>query len=445
MSSSVSIEKLALTYRRIEPGLYPIQPGDNMDVGDANFACAAGGVPCAVTVAANGTTITSNGGVATATNSMAALDTIKAIALVAILDTDVTNALDIDMTDDVTTGVTRSTDGNVTKITFELGDANPEYTSEAVDTGHEIDEWNGYTLKRNAGSPAMPQPDEATVYTDIKPATPGKLKYGGDGNPMVPPLTHFQFVLDAGQGVDADLDEEFTGVLITGGSRIPGTFTCPATGSCGLPETMPNAVSSERTLTMFTQDGVGDWTFESDVNHEAGATQDSDYTYFGYWLQDPVPNAVAPTYTFATFSGGNDEFDLEELVNNPIDDALTATYEGGAAGMYVTRKLSVKNQQVDMQSPGFHGRFTAKAKLKANFGAFPDVVVDTVTTNAGNQIEGSITDFKDGNTDLGFKVTLNARTIADGGIMALKDDTQVAAASAVFSDTPTNSGKHGDG
>ena len=54
-----------------------------MDRGDANFACDAGGVPCALTVTVKDgvASVTSNGGVATATNSATALSTIEAIAI----------------------------------------------------------------------------------------------------------------------------------------------------------------------------------------------------------------------------------------------------------------------------------------------------------------------------------------------------------------------------
>ena len=51
------------------------------------------------------------------------------------------------------------------------------------------------------------------------------------------------------------------------------------------------------------------------------------------------------------------------------DDALKATYKGGAAGRYVTRKLSFTDQGVDAKSPAYHGRFTADAELNAYFGA----------------------------------------------------------------------------
>ena len=54
------------------------------------------------------------------------------------------------------------------------------------------------------------------------------------------------------------------------------------------------------------------------------------------------------------------------------DDALTATYVGGAAGRYVTRKLRIKSPGVDPNSPGYHGRFTARATLTAHFGEHED-------------------------------------------------------------------------
>ena len=447
VSSSVSIKKLALTYRRIEPGTYPIQPGDNMDVGDANFACDEVGVPCAVTVAANGT-ITSNGGVATATNSAKALSTIEAIAI----SDDLIPGASANTVAPVTTveavGVitrhtmTRKTDGSGTKINLANSSASNtilEYTSEVIDVNYG---WDGHTLKRNAGSTAMPRADEVTVYTNIEPATPGKLKYGGDDEPVIPMLSSFQFVLDVGQDMDdTELDEEFRGIFITGSSRIPGKFTCSADATCDNPTTETNSVSGERVITVLD---AADWTFESDANHEAGAKQDSNYMYFGYWLQDPM--AGSDDYMFAAFASGNDPFATLELQNNGADeDALIAKYNGGAAGRYVTRKLEVKDQAVDLQSPGNHGHFTAKAELTANFGDHPDFVsvVDEVSVDVGNTISGTITDFKDGGTNLGFKVELNSRMIissVDGMIGDKVDQTSGAlGASAKFSETPTNS------
>ena len=95
------------------------------------------------------------------------------------------------------------------------------------------------------------------------------------------------------------------------------------------------------------------------------------------------------------------------------EDAITAKYEGGAAGMYVTRTLRLGGQVVDQYSPGFFGRFTAKAALTAVFGGPPDDSVP-VLVRVRNTIRGAITEFKDGDRNLDFKVTLDPLTVVAG-------------------------------
>ena len=135
---------------------------------------------------------------------------------------------------------------------------------------------------------------------------------------------------------------------------------------------------------------------------KAASVPDDDYMYFGYWLQSPEdPDG------FAAFYNGELLFNVPGTLNSATrDEALTANYEGGAAGMYVTRKLRLIGQTVDVNSPGFFGRFTAKAALTAIFGG-PNTVDENRT------ISGTITEFKDGNRDLDFKVTLAPLNILD--------------------------------
>ena len=61
----------------ITAGTYTIPPGGSMDAGDATFTCSAGGVPCVVTVADDGTA-TSAGGTAMAMNSAAGIAKVNA-------------------------------------------------------------------------------------------------------------------------------------------------------------------------------------------------------------------------------------------------------------------------------------------------------------------------------------------------------------------------------
>ena len=101
---------------------------------------------------------------------------------------------------------------------------------------------------------------------------------------------------------------------------------------------------------------------------------------------------------------------------------------------------------MDQFSPGFHGRFTAKAALTADFGSHADFNVDhdmnplTVDVNMGNMVEGTITEFMDGDTELGFEVTLSRTAIGDNSNTAqgISGDT-----SAMFGNPGDNTGTGG--
>ena len=80
----IVITGLPALYNTIPAGTYTIQPGENMDVGEANFVCPEGGIPCVVTVKVEVdadmpenaiTTITTAGALATVRNSIAAMTT----------------------------------------------------------------------------------------------------------------------------------------------------------------------------------------------------------------------------------------------------------------------------------------------------------------------------------------------------------------------------------
>ena len=114
--------------------------------------------------------------------------------------------------------------------------------------------------------------------------------------------------------------------------------------------------------------------------------------------------------SFSAFFGGGTESRVRMVPDVLTNDgeALAATYKGGAAGRYVTRKLSFTNQGVDPKSPAYHGRFTANAELKAYFGAHlsfalvtdPEIdltIMDNptvVSPENRNMIHGTITGFQ---------------------------------------------------
>ena len=345
--------------------------------------------------------------------------------------------------------VTRNADGSVTTITLTHNVDNAsdmvEYTSRAVDTDHEIAGWDGQTLKRSSDDvdDMLATPQEATVYTNIEPATERKLTYGGDdatsGATVPPPSSANPIVLDAGQdAAEINMPAQGTARMFTGTiGGVAGTFTCANTSAaiCGAVTTMTNDITSQITLDAMLDPG---WTFESDDYVEKVAAQDSDYMYFGYWLQSPEDSSAgSPAYEFVAFHGGAaPPFEVETaLSGNKDDKGLTATYVGGAAGRYVTRKLRVKDDAVDPQSPGYHGRFTATATLTANFGMHDEFDMDDKvdgSVDTRHKIKGTITDFMDGDTDLGFEVTLGLTSIGDG--------TFSGTTTAIFSDTATSTG-----
>ena len=451
-------------YGRVTPGVYEIAPGGtNTEPGDdITFACPADGPLCVVIVAVSeeGPSYTSLGGAATGTNSLSATATIAARALHSpavgsVGDTGYvagTEILKIDGINGPTTAVTRNTGGSETTITLTHTTGSTEanavkYTSEAVDTGHKIDNWSGQTLKRSDDT-NLKTPQEATVYTNIDPATPQKLKLGDGDTTVTTPGATSVFVLDSGQDDDATLNMDKS-MFRAAYNGVPGKFTCEAGDTCANIVTDTDGNTGQRIILSSTSFSSTGWTFESDGYVEAVAAQDADHMYFGYWLQspDPDPDVDPPVYESATdfggANGGANLFTVESgLMMSRSDEALTATYEGGAAGSYVTRKLRIKDQGVDPQSPGYTGRFTARATLMAHFGTHEDFDADNTaippTVSTANTIGGTITDFRDGATDLGFEVTLQRTGVGTGEILE-------AMTMATFSETATSTAANGAG
>ena len=112
-ASDVDLDELDANFMTIPEGVNTIPQGQNIDVGDANFACPADAAdPCEVTVDEDGN-VTSAGGVATAQNSVAAMNTMTAIALSA---TDVLGTQEAPAATGApaTVGVSRSPSGDTT-------------------------------------------------------------------------------------------------------------------------------------------------------------------------------------------------------------------------------------------------------------------------------------------------------------------------------------------
>ena len=184
---------------------------------------------------------------------------------------------------------------------------------------------------------------------------------------------------------------------------FPGTFH----GVAGIYKcTIPPCMVSTASDGMISSTG-GTWTFTPDSDRAGEIVidlPDTDYLYFGWWLKEPDDTEGA--YAFRTFSGGTVPFAVGNKFTSGNNDGLlgTASYEGRAAGQYVTKDFSG-----GVLSGGTAGEFTATALLTANFGG------DDIAVNDQFNIRGSVTEFRDVERNRaleGWSVTLNKVDLA---------------------------------
>ena len=227
-----------------------------------------------------------------------------------------------------------------------------------------------FTVLANGTPPAAPP---AATSVNIPVALPGG-----------PSVLTMAMVFDPGslvpaQDQDLNIDpfETFTGSYF--GAR--GVFQCAVAG-CGL---MRNADGTVGLADTGAAAGLqsGTWTF-TPAPGAIITVPDQDWMIYGAWMT--TPDDSNGTHALGVFFNGFDPY--EGIVNG--NDAFTAgatglngtaTYSGGAAGIYVD----------DMTSSGF----TASATLTANF----DVDGDGMAGGAGNDandymISGRIDDFR---------------------------------------------------
>ena len=189
-------------------------------------------------------------------------------------------------------------------------------------------------------------------------------------------------------------------------SPSQGTFH----GVAGTYECMPSPCMVSTAADGLMSSTGGTWTFTPDSDLADGIMidlPDTDYLYFGWWLKEPdrcgrQPMRSEPSraarfrsrWATSSHPGNNDG-----LIG-------TASYEGRAAGQYVTKDFSG-----GVLSGGTAGVFTATASLTANFGG------DDIAVNDQFNIRGSVTEFRDVERDRsleGWSVTLNKVDLAPG-------------------------------
>ena len=246
--------------------------------------------------------------------------------------------------------------------------------------------------------------EHITLYTNIEnPRTLFSSVYSLDNNNVliVDFVTHSMRVQSSGFPLP-NFDREYTteeDLSFEGTFHgVAGTYEC----------TTPPCTVSTANDGMISSTG-GTWTFMPDSDLAGGIMidlPDADYLYFGWWLKEP--DDAEGSYAFRTFSGGTVPFAVGDKFTSGNNDGLigTASYQGRAAGQYVTKDFSG-----GVLSGGTAGVFTATASLTANFGG------DDIAVNDQFNIRGSVTAFRDVERNRaleGWSVTLNKVGLAPG-------------------------------
>ncbi len=212
-------------------------------------------------------------------------------------------------------------------------------------------------------------------------------------------------MFDRDDDATANMDEAFTTAGTYNGAM--GTYKCNGIAACTV------TLDAMGAITAMT-DG---WIFTPAM----GATSDQpdyDYLHYGFWLQKTADADGAITYDeVETFAGSS-------LVAARDVRAVTgsATYEGGATGVYVHSEVNSDGSRVATTA----GQFSADASLTATFGQVPVSETDPRGTIAGNLLDtlsGTIDNFAlENNEANAWAVNLQGR-IPD-------DDTGTALGSA---------------
>ena len=194
-------------------------------------------------------------------------------------------------------------------------------------------------------------------------------------------------------------ENKFSGTF----NGVPGTYAC-TTGTCSA------STNADSKLTL-----TGSWSFtptEKDLTSISlpGVVFDSDYLSFGYWVKKTEDSDGKTDYGVGTFFDGSQNFSttLTAVVG-------TATYSGKAAGMYGRKTLDQYGGVVAGSATS--GHFTADAELMARFGTDGNVGL-----NNQNQIEGTVSNFRDGGQEISPNWTVELKPI-DFGETANVDST----------------------
>lgn len=173
---------------------------------------------------------------------------------------------------------------------------------------------------------------------------------------------------DSDDASTTDVDEAFETTGIYNGAM--GMYRCDRSSDCTV------ALDADGKITAMSTG----WVFMPDE----GATSDvpdSDYLYYGFWVKKTDADGATTYNSVQTFSGANGVIMFP--VNEMSNVSGSASYEGGAAGVYMKKTFTAAGEIETATS----GTFSADVSLMANFGG------NDVAVNKQFSIEGSVSNF----------------------------------------------------
>ena len=226
------------------------------------------------------------------------------------------------------------------------------------------------------------------------------------------------FAFDDGSTANMDEAAEVAGTY----NGAMGTYRCNGTIACTVSIDAMGNISAMSAGWVFTP--------------AAGATSpvpDSDYLHYGFWLKKTTDADGAVTYNeVETFAGSS------VAASGDVNAVLgSATYEGGAVGVYV-KNVYNSDRTLDVATSG---HFTADVSLMATFGQVPVSATDTTGTiapNLLNTVSGTIDNFMlSGDEE-------NAWSVALQGAISAGDGTASGTAKGGVGDGSFSATFHGD-
>lgn len=295
------------------------------------------------------------------------------------------------------------------------GDEDPAFAPSA-DLGQD-----GRMLVRDNG---MGVQEIVGVHSDIEAleaipfAEAHELDFSTDGTNDAPDITHEALRI---AGNDTEVLGRVMSAAFTAGTEATLRFAHDDPATLGTDEARELAGAYDGAAGTYRCNGAAECTVEIDTNGgiagmsagwiftpDPGATvdvRDDNYLHYGFWLRKTTDDEGAVTYNeVETFAGSSVPVsgDLAAVMGR-------ATYEGGAAGVYVikTRYDPNTGELVNANS----GHFAADVRLAATFG---QTAAQDIAPNQLYMLTGTIDKFMlSGKEDNDWSVTL-AGAIASG-------------------------------